>query len=67
MAFFFFGVAVVLPYLGWGCCGVVFSTLLLGGVVLSPFYWCCQICSSSLSKDNFMVQWLCFLPPSPPV
>ena len=42
-----FGVAVFFPIFWVGCCGVAFSSLLLGGVVLSSS-WCCQICTSPL-------------------
>ena len=49
---FFVGVGVFFLHLGWSCCGVAFSSLLLGGVVLSPFSWW----SFSLLKDNSMVQ-----------
>ena len=32
---FFFGCCFLFPYFEWGCCGVAFSSLLLGGVALS--------------------------------
>ena len=38
---------------GWGCCGVAFSSLLLGGVVLSLLLLVLPVCCVSLGGGGF--------------